>query len=193
MRKFLILLIFSSLAVSASAQYADRSIVDLRGSRVFLNGEKMSNHEVIARITAVHGEDTADAWARTSRAYRTGKGLTISGASLAVLGGTTVTLGALAAMGVALYVPLIGMVGVVAGGDTGAMVDEMMSRPETLMTVGSYVLLGGTAMLASGIPIMCVSKKKLDGMFREHDYGLQNELRFTLGPTSNGVGLALNF
>ena len=166
MKKLLIVLIFSVLTANASAQYADRSVVDLRGSRVYLNGEKMDSDEVIAR---------------TSRAYKAGMGLTISGASLAVLGGTTATLGALTAMGVGLYIPLIGMVGVVGGGDTGAMVDEMMSRPKTLMSVGGYMFLGGAVLLASGIPIMSVNKKKLDRM------------KLMLVSTSNGVGFAMNF
>lgn len=166
MKKLLIVLIFSVLAANASAQYADRSVVDLRGSRVYLNGEKMNGDEVIAR---------------TSRAYKAGMGLTISGASLAVIGGTTATLGALTAMGVGLYIPLIGMVGVVGGGDTGTMVDEMMGRPKAMMAVGGYMFLGGAVMLASGIPIMCVNKKKLDRM------------RLMLVSTSNGVGLAMNF
>lgn len=153
MKKLLIVLIFSVLTVNASAQYADRSVVDLKGSHV----------------------------SRTTRAYKAGMGLTISGASLAVLGGTTATLGALTAMGVGLYIPLIGMVGVVGGGDTGTMVDEMMDRPKAMMAVGGYMFLGGAVMLASGIPIMCVNKKKLDRM------------RLMLVSTSNGVGFAMNF
>lgn len=153
MKKLLIVLIFSVLTANASAQYADRSVVDLKESHV----------------------------SKTTRAYKAGMGLTISGASLAVLGGTTATLGALTAMGVGLYIPLIGMVGVVGGGDTEAMVDEMMSRPKTLMSVGGYMFLGGAVLLASGIPIMSVNKKKLDRM------------KLMLVSTSNGVGFAMNF
>lgn len=153
MKRIIIALFAALLSLTASAQYADRSVVDLKDSHV----------------------------SKTSRAYKAGMGLTISGASLAVLGGTTATLGALTAMGVGLYIPLIGMVGVVGGGDTGTMVDEMMDRPKAMMAVGGYMFLGGAVLLASGIPIMSVNKKKLDRM------------KLMLVSTSNGVGFAMNF
>lgn len=53
--------------------------------------------------------------------------------------------------------------------------------------------LAGLAMLASGIPVMCVYKKKLKKMFQEYGPGLASDINLSFGPTCNGFGFALNF
>lgn len=196
--KKLILTVFLCLsAFAASAQYAvdyDHD-VQLKGSRVFVDGKKMPNGEVVAYLTSAIDDSTADAWTRNRNAYKAGLGLIIAGSSLEFIGGMIMVSGILTAAVGAMYAPILGLGSIISGdyGDVKDFTGGIFVTAEDLVGAGGYTALAGLAMLSAGIPTMCVYKKKLNAMFQEYGPGLTSEVNLTLGPASNGFGLTLNF
>lgn len=195
MKRLLIILLSCLAAMNASAQYAMNAdtYVYLDGSRVYAGWEKIDNDDFVRYLSDRYGADVGDAWNRCRNGYRTGLGLTIAGGSCMVLGSTAAVLGGLAAFGTVLYFPLIGTIGSMAGGDPNEMLDTMLTGPALVAGIGGYVALGGLAMLASGIPVMCVCKKRMTDHFNSYGSGIVNEINLTFGSQPNGIGFALNF
>ena len=196
--KRLILTAFLCLsALVASAQYVvdhDHDI-QLKGSRVFVDGERVGNDIVLESLTASCGDDVAKLWAKNRRAYKAGLGLTIAGSSLEFLGGMSIVGGILTTAVGGMYVPILGIGAIISGDYSGVkdVSDEIFGTAEVLVSVGGYAALAGLAMLASGIPTMCVYKKKLNGMVQEYGPGFTSDVNLTLGPAPNGFGFTLNF
>ena len=195
MKRLVIILLSCLMASTASAQYAMNSdtYVYLDGSRVFAGWEKIDNDDFVHYLSDRYGEDAGDAWNRYRNGYRIGLGLTIAGGSCMVLGGTAAVIGGLAALGTVMYFPLIGTIGSMAGSDPNDMLDTMLEGPALLADIGGLVALGGLAMLASGIPVMCVYKNRMTDHFNTYGSGILNEVNLTFGAQSRGIGFALNF
>lgn len=195
MKKLLLLLIGCLISIGASAQYAVDDIDTLKGSRVFVDGEKVPNADFVAYLTSAYDDSVAEAWSRNRNAYKTGLGLTIAGSSLMFCGSLVFVTGFIAAAGTLITVPILGLGGIVAGDmqPAGDYIDEGMSAAEKMITVGGSGALAGLAMMASGIPVMCVYKKKLNAQFQEYGSGFSFDADLTVGLTANGFGLALNF
>lgn len=183
------------MAATAFAQYAETSIPVLKGSRVYVDGEKIPHEEVMAYLVSEYDFSVADRWAANRRAYKTGLGLTIAGTSLAFCSGVVFTGGILAAAGTAVSIPLLGTIGIIAGNMKPVTdnINNGMSAADKLITVGGCGALASLAMIASGIPTLCVYKKRLNSTFNEYMSGISSDAYMAFGPTGNGIGLALNF
>lgn len=48
-------------------------------------------------------------------------------------------------------------------------------------------MIAGGGMVAAGVPVLCVNRRRINHL--AYDYNQQ----MTVGPTANGLGLALNF
>lgn len=195
MKRLLFLLICGFITIAASAQYAVKDVPVLKGSRVFVDGDKIPNEAVVAYLASAYDDSVADAWTGNRNAYKTGLGLTIAGSSLAWCGSLTFTAGIIAGAGTLITVPILGMVGTVSGDmkPAGDYLGSGMSAAELMISIGGCSALAGLAMLASGIPVLCVYKKRLKTMFQEYGPGLASDINLSFGPTCNGVGLALTF
>lgn len=191
MKRLLLLLLCSFMTIAASAQYAVQNVPVLKGSRVFVDGEKISNADVVAYLASAYDDSVAEDWNKKRNAYKTGLGLTIAGPVLIICGEFVGITGLFAMTGTMLLLPILGIVGGSIA-DTGAVVSGF-SDAGLWLTIGGCTILTGYAMLASGIPVMCVYKKKLKKMFQEYGPGLSSDINLSFGPTCNGFGFALNF
>jgi hypothetical protein len=72
-------------------------------------------------------------------------------------------------------------------------INNGMSTADKLITIGGCGALAGLAMIASGIPTLCVYKKRLNSTFDEYMSGISSDAYMAFGPTANGIGFALNF
>lgn len=105
------------------------------------------------------------------------------------------TVGLVIGAGTLITVPILGMTGLPTGNmkPAGDYWHNGMSSADIMIYIGGYSILTGLAMLASGIPVMCVYKKRLNAIFQEYGPGLASDINLSFGPTANGFGLALNF
>lgn len=195
MKRLLILLLCSFMTIGAAAQYAVQNVPVLKGSRVFMEGEKIPNEAVAAYLASTYDDSVAEDWTKNRNAYKTGLGLTIAGSSVIWCGSLVFTAGLIAGAGTLITIPILGVGGVIVGDmePAGDYLDKGMSAAELMINIGGCTALTGLAMLASGIPVMCVYKKKLNNMFQEYGSGLTYDVGLTFGPTNHGVGFALNF
>lgn len=195
MKRILFLFVCSIMTITASAQYADNDPLVLKGSRVFVDGEKIPNADVVAYLTSAYDDSVADSWTKNRKAYKTGRGLTVAGSAVTWCGSLVFTAGMIAGAGTLITVPILGMGGIVAGDmqPAGDYLDGGLSAAEMMISIGGCSALAGLAMLASGIPVLCVYKTRLKTMFQEYGSGLASDINLSFGPTGNGIGLALNF
>lgn len=194
MKRLLLLLVCGFITIAASAQYAVQNVPVLKGSRVFVDGEKISN-AVVAYLASAYDDSVADSWTKNRTAYKTGLGLTIAGSAVTWCGSLVFTAGMIAAAGTLITVPILGMGGIVAGDmqPAGDYLDGGLSAAEMMISIGGCSALAGLAMLASGIPVLCVYKTRLKTMFQEYGSGLASDINLSFGHTGNGIGLALKF
>ncbi|MBQ6710451.1 MAG: hypothetical protein IJN26_07130 [Bacteroidales bacterium] len=195
MKRLLLLLVCGFITIAASAQYAVQNVPVLKGSRVFVDGEKISNADVVAYLASAYDDSVADSWTKNRTAYKTGLGLTIAGSAVTWCGSLVFTAGIIAGAGTLITVPILGMGGIVAGDmqPAGDYLDGGLSAADLMISIGGCSALTGLAMLASGIPVLCVYKTRLKTMFQEYGPGLSSDINLSFGPTGNGIGLALNF
>lgn len=195
MKRLLLLLVCGFITIAASAQYAVQNVPVLKGSRVFVDGEKISNEAVVAYLVSAYDNSVADSWTKNRTAYKTGLGLTIAGSSVTWCGSLVFTAGMIAGAGTLITVPILGMGGIVAGDmqPAGDYLDGGLSAADLMISIGGCSALAGLAMLASGIPVLCVYKTRLNTMFQEYGSGLASDINLSFGPTGSGIGLALKF
>lgn len=195
MKRLLLLLVCSFITIAASAQYAVNNVPVLKGSRVYVDGEKIPHEEVMAYLVSEYDFSVADRWAAYRSAYKAGLGLTIAGTSLALCSGVVFTGGILTAAGTAISIPILGSIGIIAGNMKPVTdnINNGMSTADKLITIGGCGALAGLAMIASGIPTLCVYKKRLNSTFDEYMSGISSDAYMAFGPTANGIGFALNF
>lgn len=196
MKKLFFLFLFVIISVTASAQFAGSGhVVGLKGSKVYVDGVRISNDQVLAGFKDVQGQDLSSQWQKSSNGYKTGVGLTVAGGSLAAGGSLTLCCGLIVGAGTAISLPVLGMPGLVTGdfGVAEDFADQGFSTAEKLITIGGTCALVGIVMTAAGIPTMCIYKNKMKGMLREASPSMADQVTLSAGPTANGVGLALRF
>lgn len=181
MRRIVIFLAAVFTAVSASAQYVDtEKMIDIKGSRLFIDGEKLSKEEAYAFFQDMNGMDRSQDYIRYRKGYKAGLGMIIGGGSLTLAGGLTLLGGAVSAM-------VIGVPFAISGKDMPKGVD-------IAITAGGVSVLAGTAVMLAGVPTICVYKKRLKGLEEEYNSGLQSQdVELTFGSQPYGVGFALRF
>lgn len=190
MKKLLLLpwLILVSVAMSAQTH----TPIEIKGSRVFVGEEKLSKSEAVTLFSDIHGTDRSAEYLSYRSAYKAGLGLTIGGSIFAAGGGVTFVGGLAVAVAGGITIPLFAGIDVVAGTDsTSEYSSEVFRKASIMLNVGLYATLGGIAMLASGIPTMCVYNSRLNGI--EDDYNKHVPVELTFGPQRHGFGFALRF
>lgn len=95
-RHFLLLLIaligINAMAQEFSSDAIDKKMIDIRGSKVYANGQKLDKYSAAACFSSLNGVDRSNDYLKYRAGYKTGIGLIVGGASLSVLGfGTSIT------------------------------------------------------------------------------------------------------
>lgn len=186
MKRLFLLSVTLLVALSASAQYvvADYSspvYMKAKGGRIFLDGEKLTRAEAAACFSGMDGVDRSTDYLRYRRVYNTGVGLTSAGAVTTVAGTSIAVAGGLVALIVAPFAAI--------GGAT-----ELPREVSQVPKLGGYMTLGGLAMLASGIPLISVYKKRIRTLAEEYNSIAANpRVTMSFGGQPSGIGFAIHF
>lgn len=179
MKRFILALFTIFLAVSSYAQYAQP--IKSRGSQIICEGKKLTKDQAITLFSDVNGEDRGQDYLKYRNGYKTGLGLSIGGASLAVVG-TTVFLGG-AVTALVAGIPLS------IGGAT-----EMPAGVNEAIIGGAVAGISGAAIMLAGIPTAIVYQVRMKNLASDYNKSNSSDAKkLTLGPASSGIGLALNF
>ena len=184
MKKLLLLLTFLSFAYAASAQYATSShvpYISVKGSRVFIEGEMLPKDQAAALFSDMNGVDRRGDYLKYRAGYKTGMGLSIGGASLVVTG-------SLIGVG-AMFTAIIVGIPLAISGD-----QAYLNNAQIAMITAEVATITGLACVVAGIPTLCIYQRRIKDIAIEHA-ALTNsrQLSLTVGPTANGLGLALAF
>lgn len=189
-----ILLILSLILVGYAASAQTHTPVEIKGSRVFMEGKRLTKSEAVSLFSDFHGADRSSEYLRYRSAYKTGLGLTVGGSVLTLGGGFTFVTGVAVVVAGGITLPLFAGVDVIAGTDTSSEYSsEIFGKANTILNVGLFATLGGIAMLASGIPTMCVYNSRLNHMEEDYNKAYLIPIEVTFGPQRHGFGFALRF
>ena len=88
MKRLLLAAIALIITVSASAQYATSTPVQIeaRGSRIFSNGEKLTVDQAEVLFSDFGGQDRGEEYLSNRAGYKTGVGLSVGGAAVFAVG-----------------------------------------------------------------------------------------------------------
>ena len=172
MKRHIFLLLFALIGMSAMAQYSGSAELvdkplDIRGSRVFVDGVKLDKYSAAACFSSVDGVDRSADYLKYRAGYKTGLGLTIGGAALIPVG-----------------------CGMLYGGVFWAYValsDAGSYAGMSVMFLGAGAVVAGTACFLAGIPTLCVYKTRLNRLEKKHNTSL------SIGASGNGFSMAISF
>lgn len=189
-----LLLILSLVLVCYAASAQTHTPVEIKGSRVFMEGKRLTKSEAVSLFSDFHGADRSSEYLRYRSAYKTGLGLTVGGSVLTLGGGFTFVTGVAVVVAGGITLPLFAIVDAGAGTDTTSEYSsEVFGKANTILNVGLYAALGGVAMLASGIPTLCVYNSRLNHMEEDYNKAYLIPIEVTFGPQRHGFGFALRF
>ena len=91
MKRSILLLLFVFIGINAMAQeFSTDAIgkkpIDIRGSKVYVDGYKLDKQSAAACFTSLDGIDRSMDYLKYRKGYKTGLGLTVGGVGLAVVG-----------------------------------------------------------------------------------------------------------
>lgn len=177
-RIVIVLVMMLAAAVSASAQYADNGSMTAKGSRIFLDGEKLSPEKAAAMFSTLSADKGED-YLRYRKGYKTGVGLSVGGASLLVVGSAAFCVSSVLTL---VSVPIIGATG-----------NEVPKEFEAAIygSLGSAAL--GAVVMIAGIPTAAVYQHRIKKLAGEYNSAGQAKPALTFGPTTSGLGIAMTF
>jgi hypothetical protein len=182
MKRILLSLFAVLISIAASAQYASvpHSELEVRGSRIFCDGEKLSKEKAAALFSDFGGVDRGDEYLRYRKGYKTGVGLSVGGASLVVLGGSAFCVSSVLTV---VTAPLIAASG-----------QEVPKELEVALSasLGSAAL--GAVIMLAGIPTASVYQHRIKKMSKDYNaLGQKQEPVVSFRPASSGLGIAMTF
>lgn len=169
---FLLLVVFAS--VNAMAQVmeqealADGTPIKMLGSMVYKNNRKLDKKSAAECFSMLNGVDRSEDYLKYRAGYKTGLGLTIGGASLALAG-----------FGASLVGVLVALPYAFAG--------EEHQGADIAIYSGVGAMIAGGACFVAGIPTLCVYKTRLNRLKKEYNLQLQ------VGASQNGLSMSLCF
>lgn len=184
MRRFLLSLTLVLLSSVAWGQYLQRA-----GTKLKLDGEKLSPEAQTALLADIGGIDCNAAWNKAKTGRNAGMGLIIGGGVAALGGSATFLLGATTSVfGAAIG----GIAGSIGGQETAQQAaNEGAKAGEPYMTAGLVSAGLGLAALGVGIPMTIINSKKLGGIVDSYN-SAKPSAQLTLGPTASGFGLTVS-
>jgi hypothetical protein len=172
MKRYIFLLLFVFSGINAMAQEfsqnsLDKKPIDIRGSKVYVDGHKLDKYSAAAYFSSLDGVDRSYDYLKYRRGYKTGLGLTIGGAAMVPVG-----------------------YGMFLGGFLWAWTSGTTAgvyAGEATMFIGITSMVAGTACFIAGIPTLCIYKTRLNRLEKKYNTSLQ------IGTSSNGLSLAISF
>jgi hypothetical protein len=172
MKRHILLLLLVFLGINAMAQnlstdVIDKKPIDIRGSRVYVEGNKLDKYSAAACFSSLDGVDWSGEYLKYRAGYKTGLGLTIGGAAMMPLG----------------YCMFWGgfLLGWTAETDAGVF------AAQTLIFLGAGSTVAGAACFLAGIPTLCIYKTRLNRLEKKYNTSLQ------IGTSPGGLSLAISF
>ena len=142
MKRHILLLLLVFIGINAMAQnlstdVIDKKPIDIRGSRVYVEDNKLDMYSAAACFSSIGGVDRSKEYLKYRKGYKTGLGLTIGGASLAVVG-----------FGAAL------------GGFVASYFGDISTEAgDAVMIAGYFSVMTGSLCFLAGVPTVCVYKE----------------------------------
>lgn len=171
MKRHIFLLLFTLIGMSAMAQYSNPGVenepIDIRGSRVFVDGFKLDKYNAAACFSSIDGVDRSAEYLKYRAGYKTGLGLTIGGAALVPVG-----------------------YGMFIGGFVWAWNAETMAgciAGEAVLFLGAGSIVAGGLCVLAGIPTLCVYKTRLNRLEKKYNTSL------SIGSSPGGLSMAISF
>ena len=183
------LVILAFAVFEADAQYKESyGYVGVRSGRVVLDGKRLSLGEERVFLNDTFGNDIYKEFVRNRR-------ISNAGLSLVVIGGALLT-GAVAdhwrtTVSLSAYVNLTMNPGFMGFLEPDSSYESYLSMR---LKRSGYIMIGGLAMLAAGIPTLCVYRSRMRSCIGEA-YAAQHgkEVAVAFGGTPSGIGLTLSF
>lgn len=173
MKKIIMIIFAMTMAFTASAQYADKEFV-VKNGHIYSDGVRLTDDQAAACFRDIYGTDRSGDYLKYAQGYRRGLGMTIGG-------GTAFLAGA----------------GVSAAGFAKILMKgigkEDFRRAQKMTVASSFVTVGGAVVMLVGIPTLTKNLARLNNLAAYHNTGRSRSAEVSLGPTSGGIGLALNF
>lgn len=171
MKRHIFLLLFALIGMSAMAQYSNPGVenepIDIRGSRVFVDGFKLEKYNAAACFSSIDGVDRSAEYLKYRAGYKTGLGLTIGGVALMPVG-----------------------YGMFLGGFIWAWNAETTAgciAGEAVMLLGAGSIVAGGLCVLAGIPTLCVYKTRLNRLEKKYNTSL------SVGSSPGGLSMAISF
>ena len=171
MKRHIFLLLFTLIGMSAMAQYSNPGVenepIDIRGSRVFVDGFKLDKYNAAACFSSLGGVDRSAEYLKYRAGYKTGLGLTIGGAALMPVG-----------------------YGMFIGGFVWAWNAETTAgciAGEAVLLLGAGSIVAGGLCVLAGIPTICVYKTRLNRLEKKYNTSL------SIGSSPGGLSMAISF
>lgn len=171
MKRHIFLLLFALIGMSAMAQYSNPGVenepIDIRGSRVFVDGFKLDKYNAAACFSSIDGVDRSAEYLKYRAGYKTGLGLTIGGVALMPVG-----------------------YGMFLGGFIWAWNAETTAgciAGEAVMLLGAGSIVAGGLCVLAGIPTLCVYKTRLNRLEKKYNTSL------SVGSSPGGLSMAISF
>jgi hypothetical protein len=171
MKRHIFLLLFALIGMSVMAQYSNPGVenepIDIRGSRVFVDGFKLDKYNAAACFSSIDGVDWSAEYLKYRAGYKTGLGLTIGGAALMPVG-----------------------YGMFLGGFIWAWNAETTAgciAGEAVMLLGAGSIVAGGLCVLAGIPTLCVYRTRLNRLEKKYNTSL------SVGSSPGGLSMAISF
>jgi hypothetical protein len=172
MKRYIFLLLFVFSGINAMAQEfsqnsLDKKPIDIRGSKVYVDGHKLDKYSAAAYFSSLDGVDRSYDYLKYRRGYKTGLGLTIGGAALMPVG-----------------------YGMFLGGFIWAWNAETTAgciAGEAVMLLGAGSIVAGGLCVLAGIPTLCVYRTRLNRLEKKYNTSL------SVGSSPGGLSMAISF
>lgn len=195
MKRWMLMIIFLTLSLAASAQYISR-----KGGNLVQDGQKLSREEAQTLLSDINGTDYSVVWKDYNAWRKTGLGLTIGGGIAAAGGALTFLTGALVSLvGVAVGATA-GAIGGSAGAQAGAEAGAKAGQP--LMTGGAIAAGVGVVALGVGIPVLTVNARRMNRIVKDYNGTIpapeetpaeEPAVEVAFGPAPSGIGFTVSF
>lgn len=169
-RIILILGLIVASAAAAHAQYIQPSEISSRGSRIFVEYDKLTPEQAAQLFTDFGGSQMGEEYLTNRKGYKTGVALSVAGPSMCVLGYCTMTLGGLMSLDY-----------------------EHGKVGEAVAYTGIAMTISGVAMTVAGIPTAIVYRKRIKKATDEYNSSMASKPVVAFTPASSGIGIAMKF
>lgn len=193
--------IAAMIAVAAFSSEQDTSgIMVKKGGRIFIDGQKLSESQVLSSFSGLNLEDGTRydvLWAKVAKRRSVGVGLTIAGSSTLAVGAGAFAVGFVYLIVTAVATPFYAIANAYGAQETVAEgLDGNVRTASAFLLGGTIGCVSGIGMLGAGIPILCVNNSRMKKYVNAYNGSLlpaPQKVTLNFGAQRNGIGLALNF